>query len=139
MSERKLRVLVGKPGLDGHDRGAKIIARAFRDAGFEVIYTGLRRSVESIIAAAIQEDVDLIGLSLLSGAHIPLTQKLMAKLAEEGVTIPVIVGGTIPEQDIPVLHQLGVRKVFLPSTPLDEIVREVTAVVEQARQEEAVG
>jgi methylmalonyl-CoA mutase, C-terminal domain len=133
------RVLVAKPGLDGHDRGAKVIARTLRDAGFEVIYTGLRRSVESIIAAAIQEDVDLIGLSLLSGAHIPLTQKLMAKLAEEGVTIPVIVGGTIPEQDIPVLHQLGVRKVFLPSTPLDEIVRGVTAVVEQARQEEAAG
>ena len=133
------RVLVAKPGLDGHDRGAKVIARTLRDAGFEVIYTGLRRSVESIIAAAIQEDVDLIGLSLLSGAHIPLTQKLMAKLAEEGVTIPVIVGGTIPEQDIPVLHQLGVRKVFLPSTPLDEIVRGVTDVVEQARQEEAAG
>jgi len=133
------RVLVAKPGLDGHDRGAKVIARTLRDAGFEVIYTGLRRSVESIIAAAIQEDVDLIGLSLLSGAHIPLTQKLMAKLNEAGVTIPVVVGGTIPEQDIPVLHQLGVRKIFLPSTPLDEIVRGVTAIVEQARLEEAAG
>lgn len=132
------RVLVAKPGLDGHDRGAKIIARTLRDAGFEVIYTGLRRSVESIIAAAIQEDVDLIGLSLLSGAHIPLTQKLMAKLDEADVTIPVVVGGTIPEQDIPTLQQLGVRKVFLPSTPLDEIVRGVTAVIEQAQQEEAV-
>lgn len=131
------RVLVAKPGLDGHDRGAKVIARTLRDAGFEVIYTGLRRSVESIIAAAIQEDVDLIGLSLLSGAHIPLTQKLMDKLHEAGVTIPVVVGGTIPEQDIPVLHQLGVRQIFLPSTPLDEVVRGVTAVVEQARQEEA--
>jgi methylmalonyl-CoA mutase C-terminal domain/subunit len=133
------RVLVAKPGLDGHDRGAKVIARTLRDAGFEVIYTGLRRSVESIIAAAIQEDVDLIGLSLLSGAHIPLTQKLMAKLNEAGVTIPVVVGGTIPEQDIPVLHQLGVRQIFLPSTPLDEIVRGVTAIVEQARLEEAAG
>ena len=131
------RVLVAKPGLDGHDRGAKVIARTLRDAGFEVIYTGLRRSVESIIAAAVQEDVDLIGLSLLSGAHIPLTQKLMDKLAEAGVTIPVVVGGTIPDQDIAILEQLGVRKVFLPSTPLDEIVREVTAVVEQAQQEEA--
>ena len=131
------RVLVAKPGLDGHDRGAKVIARTLRDAGFEVIYTGLRRSVESIIAAAVQEDVDLIGLSLLSGAHIPLTQKLMDKLAEAGVTIPVVVGGTIPDQDIATLEQLGVRKVFLPSTPLDEIVREVTAVVEQAQQEEA--
>jgi methylmalonyl-CoA mutase, C-terminal domain len=133
------RVLVAKPGLDGHDRGAKVIARTLRDAGFEVIYTGLRRSVESIIAAAIQEDVDLIGLSLLSGAHLPLTQKLMAKLNEAGVMIPVVVGGTIPEQDIPALQQLGVRRVFLPSTSLDEVVREVTALVEQARQEETVG
>jgi len=131
------RVLVAKPGLDGHDRGAKVIARTLRDAGFEVIYTGLRRSVESIIAAAIQEDVDLIGLSLLSGAHIPLTQKLMAKLHEADVTIPVVVGGTIPEQDIPVLQQLGVRQVFLPNTPLDEVVRAVTAIVKQAQQEEA--
>jgi methylmalonyl-CoA mutase C-terminal domain/subunit len=132
------RVLVAKPGLDGHDRGAKVIARTLRDAGFEVIYTGLRRSVESIIAAAIQEDVDLIGLSLLSGAHIPLTQKLMTKLHEAEVAIPVVVGGTIPEQDIPVLRQLGVRQVFLPNTPLDEIVRAVTAIVEQTQQEEAV-
>jgi methylmalonyl-CoA mutase C-terminal domain/subunit len=132
------RVLVAKPGLDGHDRGAKIIARTLRDAGFEVIYTGLRRSVESIITAAIQEDVALIGLSLLSGAHLPLTQKLMAKLDEAGVTIPVVVGGTIPEQDIPALQQLGVRSVFLPSTPLDEVVRRVTAIVEQAEQEKAM-
>lgn len=130
------RVLVAKLGLDGHDRGAKVIARTLRDAGFEVIYTGLRRSVESIISAAVQEDVDLIGLSLLSGAHLPLTQKLMAKLAEAGVTIPVVVGGTIPEQDIPALQQLGVRRVFLPSTPLDEVVQAVTAIVEQAQQEE---
>jgi methylmalonyl-CoA mutase C-terminal domain/subunit len=132
------RVLVAKPGLDGHDRGAKVIARTLRDAGFEVIYTGLRRSVESIIAAAIQEDVQLIGLSLLSGAHIPLTQKLMTKLHEAGVTIPVVVGGTIPEQDIPTLQQLGVRKVFLPSTPLEEVVRDVTTIVEQSQQEEVV-
>jgi methylmalonyl-CoA mutase C-terminal domain/subunit len=132
------RVLVAKPGLDGHDRGAKVIARTLRDAGFEVIYTGLRRSVESIIAAAIQEDVQLIGLSLLSGAHIPLTQKLMTKLHEAGVSIPVVVGGTIPEQDIPVLQQLGVRKVFLPSTPLEEVVRDVTTIVEQSQQEEVV-
>lgn len=130
------RVLVAKPGLDGHDRGAKVIARTLRDAGFEVIYTGLRRSVESIIAAAIQEDVDLIGLSLLSGAHLPLTQKLMAKLNEAGVTIPVVVGGTIPEQDIPALQQLGVRSVFLPNTPLEEVVQTVTAIIEQAQHEE---
>src|SRR5262245_17750782 len=109
------RVLIAKPGLDGHDRGAKVIARALRDAGFEVVYTGLRRSVDSIVSAAIQEDVQLIGLSLLSGAHIPLTQKLMTKLKESGVTTPVVVGGTIPEQDIPTLQQLGVRAVFLPN------------------------
>lgn len=131
------RVLIAKPGLDGHDRGAKIIARALRDAGFEVVYTGLRRSVESIVTAAIQEDVQLIGLSLLSGAHLPLTQKVMAKLHEAGVTIPVVVGGTIPEHDIPTLHQLGVRSVFLPNTPLEDVVREVTAIVEKAQQEEA--
>jgi len=132
------RVLVAKPGLDGHDRGAKVIARTLRDAGFEVIYTGLRRSVDSILAAAIQEDVQLIGFSLLSGAHLPLTQKLMTKLHEAGVTIPVVVGGAIPEQDIPALQQLGVRKVFLPNTPLEEVVREVTALVEQTQQEEVV-
>ena len=133
------RVLIAKPGLDGHDRGAKVIARALRDAGFEVVYTGLRRSVESIVTAAIQEDVQLIGLSLLSGAHLPLTQKVMAKLQEEGVTIPVVVGGTIPEQDIPALHQLGVRGVFLPNTPLEDVVQAVTAIVEQAQQEEVAG
>ena len=132
------RVLIAKPGLDGHDRGAKVVARALRDAGFEVVYTGLRRSVESVVAAAIQEDVQLIGLSLLSGAHLPLTEKVMAKLKEEGVTIPVVVGGTIPEQDIPTLHQLGVCGVFLPSTPLEDVVRAVTAIIEKAQQEEAV-
>ncbi len=132
------RVLIAKPGLDGHDRGAKVIARALRDAGFEVVYTGLRRSVESIVAAAIQEDVQLIGLSLLSGAHLPLTQKVMAKLHEAGVTIPVVVGGSIPEQDIPALQQLGVSSVFLPNTPLEEVVQAVTTIVEKAQQEEAV-
>jgi len=132
------RVLIAKPGLDGHDRGAKVVARALRDAGFEVVYTGLRRSVESIVTAAVQEDVQLIGLSLLSGAHLPLTQKLMAKLSEAGVTIPVVVGGTIPEQDIPALQQLGVRSVFLPNTSLEEVVQAVTALVEQVQQEGVV-
>ena len=129
------RVLVAKPGLDGHDRGAKVIARALRDAGFEVIYTGLRRKVESIVAAAIQEDVDLIGLSLLSGAHVPLTKKVMTKLDEEGVQIPVVVGGTIPQHDIVTLQQMGVQGVFLPNTPLEEVVRTVTAIVEAEGQE----
>ncbi len=128
------RVLVAKPGLDGHDRGAKVLARALRDAGFEVIYTGLRRKAESIVAAAIQEDVDLIGLSLLSGAHLPLTEKIMAKMAEEGVDIPVVVGGTIPPRDIPVLQQLGVRGVFLPNTPLEEVVQAITTIVEEAAE-----
>ncbi len=128
------RVLVAKPGLDGHDRGAKVIARTLRDAGFEVIYTGLRRKVEGIVAAAIQEDVDLIGLSLLSGAHVPLTQKVMTKLAEEGVQIPVVVGGTIPQHDIATLQQMGVRGVFLPNTPLEEVVQTVTAIVEAQAQ-----
>ena len=129
------RVLVAKPGLDGHDRGAKVIARTLRDAGFEVIYTGLRRKVEGIVAAAIQEDVDLIGLSLLSGAHVPLTQKVMTKLAEEGVQIPVVVGGTIPQHDIATLQQMGVRGVFLPNTPLEEVVQTVTAIVEAQAQQ----
>lgn len=131
-------VLIAKPGLDGHDRGAKVVARTLRDAGVEVIYTGLRRSVESIVATAIQEDVQLIGLSLLSGAHLPLTQKLMTRLHEAGAEIPVVVGGTIPEQDIPALHQLGVRRVFLPTTPLEDVVREVTTLIEQAQREEAI-
>jgi methylmalonyl-CoA mutase C-terminal domain/subunit len=132
------RILIAKPGLDGHDRGAKVVARALRDAGFEVVYTGLRRSVESIVAVAIQEDVQLIGLSLLSGAHLPLTQKLMAKLHEAGVEISVVVGGTIPEQDIPALQQLGVSGVFLPNTPLEDVVQAVTALIEKAQQEEAI-
>jgi len=125
------RVLIAKPGLDGHDRGAKVIARALRDAGFEVIYTGLRRNVESIVTAAIQEDVDLIGLSLLSGAHLPLTEKMMIKLDEQGVRIPVVVGGTIPERDIPALEQLGVRRIFTPNTSLDEVVQAITAILSE--------
>lgn len=128
------RVMIAKPGLDGHDRGAKVIARALRDAGFEVIYTGLRRSVESIVTVAIQEDVDLIGLSLLSGAHLPLTEKLMAKLNEQGVRIPVVVGGTIPERDIPVLRQLGIVGVFTPNLPLDEVVQAIKAILEGEQQ-----
>ncbi len=125
------RVLIAKPGLDGHDRGAKVIARALRDAGFEVIYTGLRRNVESIVSAAIQEDVDMIGLSLLSGAHLPLTEKVMVKLDEQGVRIPVVVGGTIPERDIPALEQLGVRKIFTSNTSLDEVVQAITAILSE--------
>ncbi|HEX9982749.1 MAG TPA: cobalamin B12-binding domain-containing protein [Thermoanaerobaculia bacterium] len=119
MSDRKIRVLVAKPGLDGHDRGAKIIARALRDAGMEVIYTGLRQTPEQIVAAAIQEDVDVIGLSILSGAHNVLFPEIMRLLKEEGAEgeIIVVAGGIIPEQDVPKLKAMGIREIFLPGTP----------------------
>lgn len=123
MSERKIRVLIAKPGLDGHDRGAKVIARALRDAGMEVIYTGLRQTPEQIVAAAVQEDVDAIGLSILSGAHNVLFPEVMRLLKEEGAEdIVVFAGGIIPEQDIPRLKELGIREIFLPGTPLAKTV-----------------
>ena len=116
--ERKIRVLVAKPGLDGHDRGAKVIARAFRDAGFEVIYTGLRQTPEMIVSAAIQEDVDAIGLSCLSGAHMYLFPRVVELLREQGVSdMLVFAGGTIPDEDIPALKEAGIAEVFTPGTP----------------------
>ena len=116
--ERKTRVLVAKPGLDGHDRGAKVIARAFRDAGFEVIYTGLRQTPEMIESAAIQEDVDAIGLSCLSGAHMYLFPQVVKLLRERGVDdVLVFGGGTIPDDDIPKLKEAGITEVFTPGTP----------------------
>jgi methylmalonyl-CoA mutase C-terminal domain/subunit len=122
--ERKLRILVAKPGLDGHDRGARIIARTYRDAGFEVIYTGLHQTPEQIVNAAIQEDVDLVGFSILSGAHFALISEIKRLLKEKGADdIPIIGGGVIPDEDIPKLKEIGVKKVFLPGTPLDEIVK----------------
>jgi len=122
--ERKLRVLVAKPGLDGHDRGAKIVARGFRDAGFEVIYTGLHQIPEQIASAALQEDVDLVGLSCLSGAHMHLFTEVVKQLTEKGVgDITVIGGGIIPKEDIPGLKEAGIKEVFLPGTPLEEIIR----------------
>jgi methylmalonyl-CoA mutase C-terminal domain/subunit len=118
------RILVAKPGLDGHDRGAKVVASALRDAGMEVIYTGLRANVPSIAAAAVQEGVDAIGLSILSGAHLSIVQQLHDELAREGaLDIPVVVGGVIPAADRPALEALGVRGIFGPETPLDELVR----------------
>jgi len=118
MTDRKIRVLIAKPGLDGHDRGAKVIARALRDAGMEVIYTGLRQTPEQIVAAAVQEDVDAIGLSILSGAHNVLFPEIMRLLKEEdAASIIVFAGGIIPEQDIPKLKELGIREIFLPGTP----------------------
>jgi methylmalonyl-CoA mutase C-terminal domain/subunit len=118
MSDRKIRVLIAKPGLDGHDRGAKIIARALRDAGMEVIYTGLRQTPEQIVAAAVQEDVDAIGLSILSGAHNVLFPEIVRLLNDESAEdIVVFAGGIIPEKDIPRMKEIGIREIFLPGTP----------------------
>jgi len=117
MSEKKIRVLVAKPGLDGHDRGAKVVARALRDAGFEVIYTGLRQTPEQIVAATIQEDVDCLAMSILSGAHNHLFPKVTALLKEKGVDdVLVVGGGVIPEDDIPFLKENGIAEVFTPGT-----------------------
>jgi methylmalonyl-CoA mutase C-terminal domain/subunit len=121
---RKIRILVAKPGLDGHDRGAKVIARGFRDAGFEVIYTGLHQTPEQIAAAAIQEDVDGIGLSSLAGAHDHLFPRVIELLKEKGAEdIVVFGGGIIPEEDILVLKQIGVKAIFTPGTPIEEAVK----------------
>jgi len=123
MPDKKIRVLIAKPGLDGHDRGAKVIARALRDAGMEVIYTGLRQTPEMIAAAAAQEDVDVVGLSILSGAHNTLCPRLLELLREKQMQdVPVIIGGIIPEADIPGLKQAGIAAIFLPGTPTQEIV-----------------
>ena len=120
---RKLRVLVTKPGLDGHDRGVRIVARAYRDAGFEVIYTGLHQTPEQIVNTAIQEDVDLIAFSILSGAHLSLAGEMERLLKERNASdITVIGGGIIPDEDIPKLEAIGMKKVFLPGTSLEEIV-----------------
>ncbi len=122
-SERRIRILVAKPGLDGHDRGVRIIARAYRDAGFEVVYTGLHQTPEQIVAAALQEDVDLIGLSCLSGAHMTLFRRVLELLkANKADDVAVIGGGIIPEEDIPELKKLGIREIFLPGTSLDKVV-----------------
>jgi len=123
MAERKIRVMVAKPGLDGHDRGARVLARCFRDAGFEVIYTGCHQSPEQIAAAAVQEDVDLVGLSCLSGAHRYLFPRVVELLKERGAgDIPVIGGGIIPERDFPALYDAGIRAIFTPGASLDSIV-----------------
>ena len=121
--EKPIRVLVAKPGLDGHDRGAKVIARALRDAGMEVIYTGLRQTPEMIVSAAEQEDVDCIGLSILSGAHLGIVPKVLALIKERGLGgVPVVVGGIIPDEDAAELKRQGVAEIFQPCTPLDNIV-----------------
>jgi methylmalonyl-CoA mutase, C-terminal domain len=125
---RKLRVVIAKPGLDGHDRGAKVIARALRDAGMEVIYTGLRQTPEQVVAAALQEDADVIGLSILSGAHNHIAPRLMDLLKAKGLDdVLVVIGGIIPDLDIPKLKAIGVKGIFLPGTPMQEIVDFINA------------
>ena len=120
---RTLRVVIAKPGLDGHDRGARVIARALRDAGMEVIYTGLRQTPEQIVSAALQEDADVIGLSILSGAHMHICPRIVELLAEKGLQdVLVVVGGIIPDVDIPKLNAIGIHGIFLPGTPMQEIV-----------------
>jgi methylmalonyl-CoA mutase C-terminal domain/subunit len=127
---RKIRVVIAKPGLDGHDRGAKVIARALRDAGMEVIYTGLRQTPEQIVAAALQEDADAIGLSILSGAHMHICPRVMDLLKEKGLEdVLVMVGGIIPDVDIPKLQAAGIKGIFLPGTPMQNIVAFINANV----------
>jgi len=129
---RPYRVVVAKPGLDGHDRGAKVIARALRDAGFEVVYTGLHQTPEQVASAALEEDADAVGLSLLSGAHLTLVPKVLERLREVGLDdVLVVVGGIIPEADVPVLESLGVARVFTPGSPLGEIASWLAAALDE--------
>ena len=121
--DKKIRVLIAKPGLDGHDRGAKVVSRALRDAGMEVIYTGLRQTPSMIAEAALQEDVDVVGLSILSGAHMALIPRIIEEMAERGIAdLPIFLGGIIPEDDIPALQEMGVKAVFGPGTSTQSIV-----------------
>jgi len=123
MASKKIRVLIAKPGLDGHDRGAKVMAHALRDAGMEVIYSGLHQTVPSIVKMAIEEDVDVIGLSIMSGAHLPISKKIMELVKKEGLDdMIVLVGGVIPAKDIPVLKEIGVTGVFPGGTPFEESI-----------------
>lgn len=133
VGEEKIRVLVAKPGLDGHDRGAKVVARALRDAGFEVIYTGIRQTPQMIAEAALQEDVDVVGLSILSGAHLTLCPKVVDLLAAQGQGhVVVVVGGIVPDEDIPTLQTAGIRAVFGPGTSTQEIASYIRQAMTQA-------
>lgn len=130
MSERPIRVLVAKPGLDGHDRGAKVIAQALRDAGMEVIYTGLRQTPQQIVEAALQEDVQVVALSILSGAHLALFPPVVEMLKERGASdVKVVGGGVIPDDDIPALKEAGVQEIFGPGTPLEKVVGYIKSMV----------
>jgi methylmalonyl-CoA mutase C-terminal domain/subunit len=134
MSERKIRVLVAKPGLDGHDRGAKVVARALRDAGMEVIYTGLRQTPEMIAQAALQEDVDVVGLSILSGAHMALTPRIMELIKANGQSdVLVFIGGIVPDEDVPRLKELGIRAIYGPGASTEDIVRDIRLAGTQRR------
>jgi methylmalonyl-CoA mutase C-terminal domain/subunit len=135
MTEKRIRVLIAKPGLDGHDRGAKIVARALRDAGMEVIYSGLRQTPEMIAAAAVQEDVDVIGLSILSGAHNSLCPRLLGLLREKGMSdVTVLIGGIIPEADIAALKKAGIAEIFLPGSSTQDIVKFIQDRMAQRQQ-----
>jgi methylmalonyl-CoA mutase C-terminal domain/subunit len=123
MTDKKIRVLIAKPGLDGHDRGAKVIARALRDAGMEVVYTGIRQTPEMIAEAALHEDVDVVGMSILSGAHMTLFPRVMELLHENDMDdVLVVTGGIIPDEDVPVLNEMGIKGIFGPGTPTNQIV-----------------
>lgn len=136
MEERKIRVLIAKPGLDGHDRGAKVIARALRDAGMEVIYTGLRQTPEMVAEAALQEDVDAVGLSILSGAHMALVPRVVELLRANGQDhVSVFVGGIVPDEDVPALEELGVAGVYGPGTLTDRIIEDIRESVRSAAEE----
>jgi len=133
MNERKIRVLIAKPGLDGHDRGAKVVARALRDAGMEVIYTGLRQTPEMVAESALQEDVDVVGLSILSGAHMALVPRVLELLKQNGQeNVRVFIGGIVPDEDTPQLRQLGVSGIYGPGTMTDEIISDIRSAVAAA-------
>jgi methylmalonyl-CoA mutase, C-terminal domain len=130
MTEKKIKILVGKPGLDGHDRGAKIIALALRDAGMEVLYTGLHQTIDEIVRMAVQEAVDVIGLSIMSGAHLPICKTLLELMKDQGIEdIPVTVGGVIPKQDIPKLKALGIKGVFPGGARFDEVIAGIKEII----------
>ena len=130
MSDKKIKVVVAKPGLDGHDRGAKVVAIALKEAGMEVIYTGLHQSIEAIVETAIQEDVDVLGLSVMTGGHLHIAREIVARLKEEGAEDTIVVmGGVIPSRDIPTLMEIGVKGVFPGGTPIDEAIAWIRATV----------
>jgi methylmalonyl-CoA mutase C-terminal domain/subunit len=133
MARDRIKIIVAKPGLDGHDRGAKVVALALRDAGMEVVYTGLHRTLEQIVAAAVQEGADVVGLSIMSGAHLPIARRLLELMRAAGIgEVPVVVGGVIPKPDVPKLQELGVRGVFPGGTPFAEIVDGIRAAAAAA-------